>query len=163
MVDRYDPRESWIHAGSLFVGGLVFVIDLSRPAGLLDSGLWIPLLYAVVPVVIGFLASVRTRASTGRRIPPGALVGLALWGLVGAVIALVIAVVVGLGRPMTPDQPSAPFGLLTGLLTYLVPTAAFAGLYAEAGRRPRRKAVALAVVAPVVATVALATLVRLSY
>lgn len=163
MIDRFDPRTSWLPATTLFAVALVFVVDLSRPAGFLDGGLWIPFLYAVVPVTIGLLAYVRTRASTGRRILPGVLVGLTLWGLLGAVAALVTALVVGLGRPGPPGQPSAAFGLLTGVLTYVVPTAAFGGLYGEAGRRPRRAAAVLVVAAPVVATVVLAVLVRLSW
>lgn len=163
MTHWYDPRESWLPLASVFVLALLFVVDLSRPAGVLDSGLWIPVLYAVVPVVIGLLAYVRRRATTGRGVPLGAVVALTVWGLIGAVAALVVALVVGLGRPTPPGPPSAAFGLLTGLLTYLVPAVAFGAMYGEAGRSSRRRAAVLAAATPVVATAVLAVLVRSSW
>lgn len=163
MDEWYDPRESWTPVAGLFIVAFALVIDHSRPASLLGSGLWIPVLYAAVPVTIGVLAYVKTRTSTGLPIPPVAVVGLTVWGVIGAVTALVIVIVIGLGRPPPSEPPSAAFGLLTGMLTYVVPTATFAGLYGEAGRRPRRLAVALVLAAPVVVTIALALLVWVSW
>lgn len=163
MIEWYDPRDSWLPVVGLFAVALVFVIDLSRPGGFLESGLWVPVLYAVVPVAIGLLAYIRTRATTGLAVSLGVLVGLTAWGLIGAVVALIVALVIGLGSPSPPGPPSTVFNLLTGLLTYLVPTGAFAGLYGEAGRRPRRVAVVLTVAAPIVATIVLAVLVWLSW
>lgn len=163
MAHWYDPRGSWMPVTALFVGGFGLVIDLSRPGGVLGSGLWIPVLYAVIPVTIGVLTYVKTRTSTGGPVSPAVLIGLTVWGLVGAMGALVIALVIGLGRPTPPGAPSAVFDLLTGVLTYLVPTSVFAALYGEAGRRPRRPALALAVIAPIVAILLLAFVVRVSW
>lgn len=163
MTDWYDPRASLVPAGGLFVAGLVIAADMAGTNAVFGSAIWIPVLFAVVPVAIGLLTYVRGRGSTGRRVRPLWLSLLALWGLVGGVVALVVALVVGLGRPPSSGPPSPAFGLLTGILTYLVPTAAFAGLYGEAGRRPRLQAVALAGAAPIIATVVLAVLVRLSW
>lgn len=163
MADWDDPRASWTPLTALFIVGFVFVIELSRPAGVLGSGLWIPVLYAVVPVTVGVLAYVKTRSSTGRPVSAAVLVGLTVWGLIGAIGALVIALIIGLGRPTPPGAPSALFDLLSGVLTYLVPTGVFAALYGEAGRRSRRRAMALAIIAPVVAILLLALVVRVSW
>lgn len=162
MRNWYDPRESWVPGVGLFVIASVFVVDLSRPRGFLDSGLWIPVLYAAVPVALGVLAYVRRRAPT-RDLSPLVLVGLTVWGLVGAVIALVVALVIGLGRPAAPGPPAAVFNFVTGLLTYLVPAGVFVGLYGVAGRRSPRESAALAGATPVVVTIVLAVLVSLSY
>lgn len=157
--DLSDPRDSWAPVLALFLAALVLVVDDARPGGFLDGGLWIPLLYAVAPVGCGLLAYVRTRAASGRPVRPAVLVGVAVWGVLGALAALVVVIVVGLGRP-PEGAPSAASNLLRGLLTFLVTTGAFVGCYGEAGRRPTRTAALLVVAAPVVAATVLGLLVR---
>lgn len=148
----YDPRESWAPVVAVFVLALALVVDLVRPGGVLGGGLWIPFLYAVVPVAIGLLTFVRTRAATGRTIPRMALVGMGVWGVLGALASLVVLIILGLGRPRPTIPSTAAFGLVVGLITYLVPTGVFAGFYGEAGRRPKLIAVALVAAAPLVET-----------
>lgn len=75
--------------------------------------------------------------------------------------ALVVVIVVGLGAPPT-DPPSALFGLVQGLLTYLVPVVVFAGFYGEAGRRQRIQAAALVAATPFTVAVVLGGLVWLT-
>lgn len=163
MISWHDPRKSWVPMVGLFIVAFLLVIDLSRPKGVLGSGLWIPLLYGVVPVTIGVLAYVNTRAGSGRPIPSLMLIGLAVWGLIGAFAALGVTLIIGLGRPTPSGPPSTVFSLLTGVLTFIIPTGTFVGWYGEAGRRPRRMALAIVGSAPVVTTLVLAILVRLSW
>lgn len=156
----YDPRKSWVPVAALFVAGGVLVVDDARPGGVLDGGLWIPFLYAIVPAVLGVLTYIYTRTTTERDLSPLLLVGLGVWGVIGGVTALAVVIVVGLGRSPT-NPPSALFSLVTGLLTYLVPAGVFIGFYGEAGRRSRMPAVTLVIVAPVVVAVVLGVLVWL--
>lgn len=155
---HYDPRESWTPLLVVFLLALVLVVDDARPGGYLDGGLWIPVLYAVAPVVCGLMAYVRTRAASGRPLRPVVVLGVATWGVIGALAALVIVVVIGLGRP-PGGIPSAASDLLRGLLTYLVQVGVFVGCYGEAGRRQPTTAGLLIVATPVVVATVLGLLV----
>lgn len=146
----YDPRRSWTPTAVLFAVGLLLVIDLALPGGVLDGGLWIPLLYAGLPAVIGVLVYVRTRTAAGRELSLAPLIGIGAWGIVGGLLALVVLVVVGLGRSSPGLPSSAAFGFLTGLLTYLIPVAVFAWLYREAARRSAVQAAILILFTPAV-------------